>query len=270
MDTPVSYSLSAGVATLTMDDGKANVMSVRMLQALNDALDRAQADQALVVLKGRPGMFSGGFDLAVFKGEPSEQMRMLEAGARITERLLAFPTPVVAACTGHAIAMGVFLLLAADVRIGVAEGARIHVNEVQIGLTLPHFAIEMCRQRLAPAHLNLAAVTAQPYIPLQALAAGFLDEIVSADALDGAVLTGQVERISPATGSEFSVLPADNATGNFVKIAQRIPVRIRIDPGQAKAARLAPGMSVIVSIDTSAVLDDSDGKPATARAGAAR
>jgi hypothetical protein len=60
-----------------------------------------------------------------------------------------------------------------------------------------------------------------------------------------------VERISPATGSEFSVLPADNATGNYVKIAQRIPVRIRIDPGQAKARRLAPGMSVIVSIDTS-------------------
>lgn len=77
------------------------------------------------------------------------------------------------------------------------------------------------------------------------------------DALDGALLTGQVERISPATGSEFSVLPADNATGNYVKIAQRIPVRIRIDPGQAKARRLAPGMSVVVSIDTSAVLDDA-------------
>jgi multidrug resistance efflux pump len=71
------------------------------------------------------------------------------------------------------------------------------------------------------------------------------------DALDGAQLTGVVERISPATGSEFSVLPADNATGNYVKIAQRIPVRIRIDAGQAKARRLAPGMSVIVSIDTS-------------------
>jgi len=76
------------------------------------------------------------------------------------------------------------------------------------------------------------------------------------DALDGAKLTGVVERISPATGSEFSVLPADNATGNYVKIAQRIPVRIRIDPGQAKARRLAPGMSVIVSIDTSVVVND--------------
>ncbi|MQA40271.1 HlyD family secretion protein [Rugamonas aquatica] len=82
------------------------------------------------------------------------------------------------------------------------------------------------------------------------------------DALDGAQLTGQVERISPATGSEFSVLPADNATGNYVKIAQRIPVRIRIDAGQAKAHRLAPGMSVVVSIDTSAVLNDSSAAPA--------
>jgi multidrug resistance efflux pump len=97
------------------------------------------------------------------------------------------------------------------------------------------------------------------------------------DALDGAMLTGQVERISPATGSEFSVLPADNATGNYVKIAQRIPVRIRIDPGQAEARRLRPGMSVIVSIDTSSVKGDVSGSaprpapapaPATPAAGA--
>ncbi|MBJ7313546.1 HlyD family secretion protein [Rugamonas sp. CCM 8940] len=87
------------------------------------------------------------------------------------------------------------------------------------------------------------------------------------DALDGATLTGQVERISPATGAEFSVLPADNATGNYVKIAQRIPVRIRIDAGQGPARRLRPGMSVVVSIDTSAVLNDAD--PDDGAAGAA-
>lgn len=80
------------------------------------------------------------------------------------------------------------------------------------------------------------------------------------DALDGAVLTGQVERISPATGSEFSVLPADNATGNYVKIAQRIPVRIGIDAGQRLADRLRPGMSVIVSIDTSSERSDAEGR----------
>lgn len=73
----------------------------------------------------------------------------------------------------------------------------------------------------------------------------------SVDALDHARLRGRVEEISPATGSEFSVLAPDNATGNFVKISQRIPVRIAIDPDQALAPRLRPGMSVVTSIDTS-------------------
>jgi multidrug resistance efflux pump len=65
-------------------------------------------------------------------------------------------------------------------------------------------------------------------------------------------MRGHVEQIAPATGSEFSVITPDNATGNYVKIAQRIPVRIAIDPNQELAARLRPGMSVVASIDTSA------------------
>jgi multidrug resistance efflux pump len=72
------------------------------------------------------------------------------------------------------------------------------------------------------------------------------------DALNHAKMRGHVEQISPATGSEFSVITPDNATGNFVKIAQRIPVRISIDPHQELAARLRPGMSVVTSIDTAA------------------
>lgn len=70
------------------------------------------------------------------------------------------------------------------------------------------------------------------------------------DALGGAALTGRIERFSPATGSEFAVLKPDNATGNFTKVAQRLPVRIAIDPGQPLAERLAPGMSIVVSVDT--------------------
>jgi multidrug resistance efflux pump len=72
------------------------------------------------------------------------------------------------------------------------------------------------------------------------------------DALNHAKMRGHVEQIAPATGSEFSVITPDNATGNFVKIAQRIPVRISIDPNQELAARLRPGMSVVTSIDTGA------------------
>ncbi|MGY4816623.1 HlyD family secretion protein [Pseudomonas chlororaphis subsp. piscium] len=72
------------------------------------------------------------------------------------------------------------------------------------------------------------------------------------DALGHRKFHGHVQRISPATGSEFALLQADNATGNFVKIAQRIPVRITVDPDQAESERLRPGMSVVVSIDTAA------------------
>lgn len=72
----------------------------------------------------------------------------------------------------------------------------------------------------------------------------------SIDALNGQRMTGRIVQFSPAAGSEFSVLKPDNATGNFTKVTQRIPVRIEIDPDQKGIARLAPGMSVITYIDT--------------------
>lgn len=72
------------------------------------------------------------------------------------------------------------------------------------------------------------------------------------DALGGQPLHGHVEQIAPATGSEFALLKADNASGNFTKVVQRLPVRIAIDPGQARATRLRPGMSVVVQVDTRA------------------
>ncbi|PZO63509.1 MAG: hemolysin secretion protein D [Paracoccus denitrificans] len=70
------------------------------------------------------------------------------------------------------------------------------------------------------------------------------------DALQGQAFTGRVQSFSPATASEFSLLSATNATGNFTKVAQRLPVRIAIDPGQDHAEYLAPGLSVIVHVDT--------------------
>jgi enoyl-CoA hydratase/carnithine racemase len=175
----VSYRRDDAVGVITMDDGKMNVMSVPMLRSLNAALDRAEADRTAVVIIGRQQVFSAGFDLAAFERDQTELTAMLTAGAKITERLLSFPAPVVAACNGHAIAMGAFLLLAADVRLGVAaEGSKICLNEVQIGLTVPRFGIEIARQRLTPAHFNRATIVAELFTPLQAVVAGFLDLLV--------------------------------------------------------------------------------------------
>ena len=150
----VSYRFESPVATITMDDGKVNVLSLDMLGQLGAALDRAQHEGAVVVLTGRVGVFSGGFDLAVLRAGGPDATAMLHAGFDLAERILSFPLPVVVACTGHAVAMGVFLLLSGDHRLGVDGPFRLTANEVAIGLTMPHAAVEICRQRLSPAAFN--------------------------------------------------------------------------------------------------------------------
>jgi enoyl-CoA hydratase len=199
----VSYAFADGVATLTMDDGKANAMNPAMQMALNAALDRAEADKAIVVLTGRPGVFSGGFDLSVFKaGNPQVTFQMLTGGAQLAQRLLSYPHPVVAACSGHAMAMGLFLLQCADVRIGLNAGATFQANEVLIGMTLPYFALEALRERVATPHLHLVG-TGLAYSGADAVQAGLLDEAVAPESLAAAV-QAQVERLKKAHPASFT------------------------------------------------------------------
>jgi enoyl-CoA hydratase len=183
----VSYELDGGVARITMDDGKRNVFSIRMLTALHAAFDRAESDEAVVILTGREGCFSAGFDLGVFaSGEQQQVLEMLRLGATLAERVLGFGRPVVAACTGHAVAAGTFVLLAADVRIGVDGEFKLGLNEVGIGLTVPWFVVELARQRLQTTAFDKAVVGARMHTPAQAAAAGFLDEVVAARELAAA------------------------------------------------------------------------------------
>jgi enoyl-CoA hydratase len=180
----VSYELDGKIAMIGMDDGKVNALSIPMLNALHAAFDRAREDQAVVVLTGREGSFSAGFDLKVFAaGDPVEVLEMLTLGATLCERMLSFATPVLVACTGHAVAAGAFLSLSADVRIGSEGPYRIGLNEVQIGLTVPWFAIEIARHRLQPAHFDRAVVCAAMYGPSEAAIAGFLDRVVAPEDL---------------------------------------------------------------------------------------
>lgn len=178
MSDLVTYQLNDAIATIALDDGKVNVLSPTMLVEINAALDQAMADKAVVVLTGREGMFSAGFDLRVLTAGGPDAIGMLFGGFELAERILSFPTPVVIACNGHAVAMGVFLLLSGDYRIGASGPFKIVANEVAIGLTMPHSAIEICRQRLAPAHFNRAVILAEPYSPEDAVVAGFLDRVV--------------------------------------------------------------------------------------------
>jgi enoyl-CoA hydratase/carnithine racemase len=182
MTSSVGYELNETVATITLDDGKVNVLGPAMQQSINEALDRAEKDDAkAVVLAGNSRVFSGGFDLAVFQsGDAEAALGMLRGGIELSIRCLSFPVPVIMAATGPAIAMGSFLLLSGDHRIGQPK-SRCQAVEVAIGMTIPISAIEIMRARLTPAAFNRGAAMAATFAGDEALAAGWLDEIVDAD-----------------------------------------------------------------------------------------
>lgn len=175
---PATWTTDDGVIAITMDDGKANVINRAMLDALHTGLDAAEEANVPLVLAGRDGVFCGGFDLSVLRSMTPEAAELPTAGFELAYRMLAFPTPIVIACTGHAVAMGAFLLLSGDHRIGRAgAGHRIVTNEVAIGLTMPRSAIEVTRQRLTPAAVQQALNLAATFHPDTAVSAGFLDAV---------------------------------------------------------------------------------------------
>jgi enoyl-CoA hydratase len=185
MTEPATYSRSGAISTIVMDDGKANVMSLEMLNALHAAFDQAERDKTVAILKARGKHFSGGFDLNVFtKGSAQDQYLMVKAGAELALRMLSFPTPVVAACQGNAFPMGAFLIMSADHRIAAEGDYRIGMNEVAIGLTVPRFAIEIARQRLTPAYFSRVVMTSEMFAPAEAVTAGFFDRVVPAGELE--------------------------------------------------------------------------------------
>ncbi len=186
MSERVTYRYEAGVAYLTLDDGKVNVMSTAMLRDIGAALDRAEADKAVVVLRSaRPGIFSAGFDLKIFAaGDVERSAEMVRVGSELALRLMGFPHPTIGVMEGHAFPMGTFLLLACDVRLGARGAFRMGLNEVAIGIAPPTFAIELARTRIHPAWLSRTAVLGEMYEPEEALTAGFLDRVVPADTID--------------------------------------------------------------------------------------
>jgi enoyl-CoA hydratase len=188
MSDHVTYTLAGDVAHIAIDDGKANALSHAVIDAVNAALDRAVTEAKAVVLSGRPGRFSAGFDLSVMNGGIDAVRALVKAGAELSMRIYELDRPVVIACTGHALAAGAILLMAADVRIGAAGAFKIGLNEVAIGMPVPIFAAELARDRLSRRHLTAATALATIYDPEGAVDAGYLDETRPADDVLGAAL----------------------------------------------------------------------------------
>ncbi|WP_223544192.1 crotonase/enoyl-CoA hydratase family protein [Pseudomonas sp. A-B-19] len=188
MSELISYHLEDGIATLTLSNGKVNAISPDVIAAFNAALDQAVTDRAVVIITGQPGILSGGYDLKVMTSGPKEAVALVTSGSTLARRLLSHPFPVIVACPGHAVAKGAFLLLSADYRIGVDGAFSIGLNEVQIGMTMHHAGIEIARDRLNKVALQRSVVNGEMFSPQGAVAAGFLDVVVSAEELQGAAL----------------------------------------------------------------------------------
>jgi enoyl-CoA hydratase len=184
-DAPLTYELDGNVAVIRFDDGKANILGHDVIDTIHALLTRAEADEArAVVIVGRPGKFSAGFDLSVMTAGPDQARDLLRAGAELALRIYMFPMPVLLAATGHALAMGAILLMAADVRIGGDGPFKIGLPEVEIGMPLPIFAVEFARDRLSKRHFLAATQHAVVTPPAEAVDVSFLDRVVPLEAVE--------------------------------------------------------------------------------------
>jgi enoyl-CoA hydratase len=183
MSDPVRYRLEGDrkIAVVEMDDGKANALSDAMIEAVTAALTRAEGEAGAMVLAGRPERFCAGFDLRVMMSGPDSAKALLSRGSEMLMRLYGATIPLVIACTGHALAGGALVVLTGDVRVAAAGPFKIGLNEVAIGMPVPVLAMELARDRLLPTALTRATLLAHVHTPDEALAAGYLDEVVAAD-----------------------------------------------------------------------------------------
>lgn len=179
----VSVQIEDGIANITLQNGKVNAISHQVIEEMNDAFDQAEEAKAVVILSGQVGILSGGYDLKTMQKSMTDAMALVTEGSKLTRRMLAFPTPIITACGGHAVAKGAFLLLCSDYRIGVNGAFKIGLNEVAIGMVMHHAGVEMARGRMPINYFNRSVINAEMFGPEQAVNAGFLDLVVEPEQL---------------------------------------------------------------------------------------
>ncbi len=213
-----------GVAWLRMDDGKVNALSLAQLDALDRCLDEAH-DAKIVVIAGRPGRFSAGFDIKFMMSGPEQARMLVKRGAEVLMKIYGLAQPVIAACTGHALAAGALLLLACDQRLGVSGDFKLGLNETSIGVTLPGFALALAEARLDPRRLCQATLQASIYTPAQAAEVGFLDRVVAPEALEQAVQQAAL-RLGALSLSAFANSKRDQRGATVARVLSEVDANL--------------------------------------------
>lgn len=184
------------ISVLTLDDGKANALSAALISEISAAISAAEADDTTtaIVIVGRDGKFSAGFDLGVMRGgDIAAVVNLVADGGDLVHQIYSCSVPVVAACSGHALAAGALLLLGCDVRIGINGPFKIGLNETAIGMVLPDWALTIAQARLNPQHLQRALPLARVTNAPGAATVGYLDEAVDANELVASAIAAAEE-----------------------------------------------------------------------------
>lgn len=230
MSAAATISITDRIATITMDDGKANAFGFDMMDAINACLDEAENAADVIILTGRPGIMCAGFDLKVMKNVPEDATEMVRLGGDLLLRLFGSKQPIIIAATGHGIAAGGLLMLSADYRIAAAGDARFGLNETAIGMVLPPFGMDLARFKLNNQFLDAAVVGATLYSPEEAVTVGYVDQVVAADkvmdcALEKATAIQQLDLTAYASnkkiirGAMIEKIAADLASGRGLKVS---------------------------------------------------
>lgn len=175
----ITLEVADDIAQITLDDGRANAIDPAWLDTFRETFAEAEASSKAIVIAGREGIFSGGFNLKWMPTASREELGyLLETAGKLVCDVYGSERPVVGACTGHAIAMGQFLLLSCDTRIAARGDFKFGANETLNGMNLPVFAQEICKARLDPAQLTKLVIQSYMYGPDEAVQLGAIDLVV--------------------------------------------------------------------------------------------
>ena len=183
-DQIATLTTEGDVSIITLNDGKANVFSPEMSSTVSNLLDQVPGDKGSLVITGRPGIFSAGFDLKIISsGDADAVVAMVKAGFTLLARIYNFPRPVIAACSGHGVALGAFLLCCADYRLGAKGQFIVQANETRNNMSIPTPILEISKSRISKTHWYRAILNAEAYPVEKAIEPGYLDEVTEPDNL---------------------------------------------------------------------------------------
>ncbi|MBD63491.1 MAG: enoyl-CoA hydratase [Gammaproteobacteria bacterium] len=177
---PVTLTKDNDISIIKLDDGKANAFSYEMLVQIHSLLEKVSRDSGALVITGREGLFSGGFDLKTFStGDMDKISKMVQLGYRLLLELFSFERPVIAAVSGHSIALGLFVACSADYRIAIDGQYVCQANEVRNNMDIPTPIMEILKARVNKNYFYPAVFHSDSFSVQDSIAVGYIDEVIA-------------------------------------------------------------------------------------------